>query len=285
VDARIGDVSDARAAASAAGDCDVVFHVAAKAGIWGSYDDYHRTNVIGSKNIIEACNEHRIEKLVYTSSPSVVFAGGDMEGVDESVPYASAFKAHYPKTKAAAEKLVLEAHSPMLATVALRPHLIWGPGDNHLTPRLIERGRSGRLCRVGRKPHLVDSIYIDNAAQAHLLAADRLEPGSPISGKAYFISQGEPMDIGELMNRIIAAAGLPPIDRTISPAIAYASGFLLEMLYSALGKREEPPMTRFLAKQLSTAHWFDISAARRDLDYDPAVSIEEGLERLRQSLQ
>lgn len=280
-----GDITDADAVVSAAKGCDVVFHVAAKAGIWGPYKEYYSTNVKGTENVIEACKVHRIRRLIYTSSPSVVFSGGDMEGVDESVPYPETYHAHYPKTKAMAERMVLEANGEELATVALRPHLIWGPGDNHLTPRLIDRGKSGRLVKVGDRPHLVDCIYIDNAAEAHLLAADRLTPGSAIAGKAYFISQGVPVDIGELMDRIIGTAGLSPIRRTVSPGIVYAAGWLMETLYAILGIRKEPPMTRFLAKQLSTAHWFDINAARRDLGYTPSVSIEQGLHRLQESLK
>jgi nucleoside-diphosphate-sugar epimerase len=280
-----GDISDAKEVDSAVDGSDVVFHVASKPGIWGDYEKYHRTNVDGTENIITACRNHGIKRLVYTSSPSVVHSGGNVEGIDESTPYAEHFETHYPKTKAIAEQMVLKANSEELATVALRPHLIWGPGDNHLIPRLIQRGRSGRLSKVGKKTHLVDSVYIDNAAEAHLLAADRLRPGSDIAGKAYFISQGEPVDISELMNRIIATAGIPPIKRTVPPSLAYASGWFFEIIYTLFRIKKEPPMTRFLAKQLSTAHWFDISAARRDLGYNPDVSIEEGLKRLEQSFR
>lgn len=284
VDVRRGDVADPEAVASAVDGCDVVIHVAARAGIWGHYEEYYRTNVFGTKNVIAAVKRHKVPRLVYTSSPSAVYHGVDTEGADESAPYPQTFQAHYPKTKALAEQLVLKANGNDLATVALRPHLIWGPGDPHFVPRLIERRKKGRLRKIGKRLHPVDCIYIDNAARAHLLAADRLSVGSPIAGKPYFISQGEPMDIAELMNRILAAAGLPPINRTIPPAVAYSVGWMLERVYALLGIRKEPPLTRFVAKQLSTAHWFDISAARRDLEYHPIVSIEEGLERLRQSL-
>ena len=188
-----GDVADAGAVDAAVAGCDVVFHVAAKAGVWGRYAEYHRANVVGTENVLAACRRHGVRRLVYTSSPSVVFDGRDMEGVDESVPYPAHYEAHYPQTKAEAERLVLAANGPDLATVALRPHLIWGPGDNHLVPRILARGRAGRLRRIGRANKLIDSIYIDNAADAHLLAADRLAPGSPVAGKAYFISNGEPI--------------------------------------------------------------------------------------------
>jgi nucleoside-diphosphate-sugar epimerase len=235
--------------------------------------------------VINACRKNRIPRLVYTSSPSVVFSGEDMEGINESVPYSATYQAAYPETKAKAERMVLQANGNELATVALRPHLIWGPGDPNFLSRLIARRKAGRLFRVGKKPHLVDCIYIDNAVEAHLLAADRLSAGSPIAGKTYFISQGEPIDIVELMNGILGAAGLPPIDRTIPAGIVSAVGWIFEKTYSALQRTHEPPMTRFLAKQLSTSHWFDISAAKRDLHYRPSISMEEGFRRLHESLK
>jgi nucleoside-diphosphate-sugar epimerase len=280
-----GDVADPEAVLRAVDGCEVVFHVAAKAGIWGPYHEYHRCNVEGTRNVLEACRARGVRRLVYTSSPSVVFDGRDMEGVNESAPYASHFESPYPETKALAERMVLEADCDELATTALRPHLIWGPGDNHLIPRLIARARAGRLWRIGRKDHLVDSIYIDNAAEAHLLAADRLGPGSSVRGKAYFLSQGEPWPLWDLINGILAAAGLPPVTRTVPRRAALLAGSLLECAYRTLGRSTEPPMTRFLANQLSTAHWFDIRAARRDLGYRPTVSIEEGLRRLGQSFR
>jgi nucleoside-diphosphate-sugar epimerase len=171
-----GDIAEADAVVRAAVGCDIVFHVAARAGLGGRYADYHRSNVVGTENVLAACRRHGIARLVYTSSPSVVFNSRDMEGVDESVPYPTHYEVHYPRTKALAEQAILRANSPSLATVSLRPHLIWGPGDNHLIPRLLARARAGRLRRIGRGSRLIDSIYIDNAADAHLLAADRLAP-------------------------------------------------------------------------------------------------------------
>jgi nucleoside-diphosphate-sugar epimerase len=284
VNVKQGDLTDSDAVKRAADGCDIVFHVAAKPGIWGPYQEYYRTNVVGTENVVTACRAGGIARLVFTSTPSVVFDGKDQEGIDESAPYPEHYHAFYPQTKAIAERLVLQANDNRLATVALRPHLIWGPGDNHLVPRILARARAGMLRRVGRRANRVDCVYIDNAADAHLLAADRLAPGAPIAGKAYFISQGEPWPLWDLVNAILKAADLPPVTRTIAPSVAYAAGWAFEMTYRLLGLTGEPRMTRFLARELSTAHWFNIDAARRDLGYAPTVSIDEGLRRLRESL-
>jgi len=279
-----GELGDAEAVKLAADGCDIVFHVAAKAGVWGPYEEFYRANVLGTKHVIEACRHHGIKRLVHTSSPSVVFDGTDMEGVDESVPYPQHFEAFYPQTKAEAEQLVLQANDQELATVALRPHLIWGPEDNHLVPRILERGAKGALRKLGTRECLADTIYIDNAAQAHLQAADHLDIGSAVAGKAYFLSQGEPLPLWEVVNRILDAGDIPPVTRSISPELAYKLGAALEKIYTLLRLKGEPRMTRFVAKELSTAHWFDLSAARRDFGYDPKVSFDEGLERLREWL-
>lgn len=275
-----GDIADGKGVASAAHGCDIVFHVAAKAGLGGRYGDYYQANVVGTENVLAACRQNGIGKLVYTSSLSVVFNGKDMEDVDESVPYADHFEAHYPQTKAIAEKMVLDANVNTMATVALRPHLIWGPGDNHLIPRILARAKAGRLRRIGTANKIIDTIYIDNAAEAHLLAADRLHPGSPIAGKVYFITQGEPIPLWDLINRILAAADLPPVEKSIPFPVAYSAGWLLEKLFRVLRPNAEPPMTRFLARELTTAHWFNIEAAKRDLGFQPPVSLDEGLHRL-----
>ena len=275
-----GDVADRETTLLAVDGVDVVFHVAAKAGISGSREEFVRANVDGTRNIVEACRAHQVRKLVFTSSPSVIYGGGDLEGVDESTPYPDRYDASYPETKAEAERLVLARNEPNLSTVALRPHLIWGPGDNHLIPRIIARAKAGKLRRIGHRPNRVDSIYIDNAAEAHLLAADRLAPGSPIAGKAYFLSQGDPWPLWDLVNGILRAAKLPPVTRSVPPSLARLAGLVLETTHRTLRLPGEPPMTRFLVHQLSTAHWFNIDAARRDLGYSPRVSIDEGLRRL-----
>ena len=278
-----GDVADAAAVSAAAKSCDIVFHVAAKAGLAGPYEEYHRANVVGTKNVLAACRAHGIRRLVHTSSPSVVFDGRDMEGVDESVPYPAHFEAHYPRTKALAEQLVLRANSPTLATVALRPHLIWGPGDNHLLPRLVARAKAGQIRRLGTQRKLVDTVFINNAADAHLLAADALVPGAACAGKAYFISNGEPVELWDMINQMLAAAGQPPVARTVPVWLAMALATIFEAANKLTGSQAEPRLTRFMAREMSTAHWFDISAAKRDFGYVPRVSTAEGLRRLRES--
>ena len=275
----LGNPADVRAAVAG---CDVVFHVAAKAGVWGRYKDYHATNVVGTHNVIAACRQAGVSRLIYTSTPSVVHTGCDLEGATENLPYARHFLAHYPATKAIAEAEVLAANDAALRTVALRPHLIWGPGDPHLIPRILAKAKAGKLRRIGTRSVTVDVTYVDNAAEAHLNAADRI---GDCAGKAYFISNGEPILLWDFLNRILADAGLPPVTRSIPVGVAKAGAFALEKIYRLLRLSAEPPTTRFVVSQLSTSHWYDIAAAKRDLGYVPAVSIEEGLRRLAISLK
>jgi len=284
VDVVRADLADRQAVIDAANGCEAVMHIGAKAGVWGPYDDYYRANVVGTRNVIDACRANDIRKLIYTSTPSVIHTGGDVEGVDESAPLATHFDTAYPATKAEAESMLLAANGPTLATIALRPHLIWGPNDPQLTARILARGRAGRLRLVGGGVKKIDSVYIDNAVNAHLLALDRLAPGAQCAGRAYFISQDEPVRQCDLVNGILAAGGLPPCEKFISPGAAYVVGAVLEFVWRLMGRNDEPMMTRFLAKQLGTAHWYDISAAKRDLGYAPSVSIAEGLTRLKASL-
>lgn len=274
------DLSDAEAVTAATTDCVAVIHSAAKAGVWGDYQDYFDANVTGTRNVILACKAHGVPKLVYTSTPSVTFAGEDEDGVDESMPYAENFLCHYAETKAQAERDVLAANGGTLSTVALRPHLIWGPGDRHLVPRVIARAKAGKLKLVGNGKNRVDATYIDNAADAHLCALDALSPEAVCAGKAYYISNDEPIPMGALINKILKAGGLPPVTRRVPPAMAYFVGASLEKIYGAMGKDEEPIMTRFVARQLATAHWFNISGAKRDLGYRPSVNMDEGMQRL-----
>ena len=281
----LGPLTDADLVDQAVAGSDLVFHVAAKAGVWGSYESFHEPNVQGTENVLAACRRHGVTKLIYTSTPSVVHSGSSLEGVDESVPYANHFSTHYPATKAKAEKMVLAANDDTLSTVALRPHLIWGPGDNHLVPRIVDRARRGRLRIVGPGDNLVDGVFIDNAAHAHVLASQKLQPQAACAGKAYFITQGEPIETKKLINGIVNAAGLPSVEKHISFKAAYRIGAVLEFVFKLFGIQKEPPMTRFVAEQLSTAHWYLIDAAKNDLGYDPKVSTAQGLALLKASFQ
>lgn len=286
VEMKQGDIADSQALTKAMHGCDLVFHVASKAGVWGSKQDYFLPNVTGVENLIAACEQLGIDKLVYTSTPSVTFDGVDENGVDESYPYASNFLNYYGESKAIAEQKVLDANSPILKTVAIRPHLIWGPGDPHLVPRVIERAKAGRLKLVGKQDKLVDTIYVDNAAYAHLLAALQLCQEQPkCAGKCYFVSNDEPIAMAKMLNLILSAAHLPPVNKRVPAGVAYCVGAVLETVYRLLDKQQEPIMTKFVAKQLSTSHYFDISAIKRDLAYQPLVSIEQGMALLAQSLE
>jgi 2-alkyl-3-oxoalkanoate reductase len=285
VDIIRGDISDQATVINAAQDCDVIFHVAAKAGVWGDYDDYYQCNVVGTENVHKACRTHHIQKLIYTSSPSVVFDGHDENNINESAPYPEHFLTAYQKTKALAEQIVLDANCDSLLTVALRPHLIWGPGDPHLVPRIIERAKTGKLRLVGKQNNLVDSTYVDNAALAHILAAEDLMNDANCAGKAYFISNGEPLPMAELINKILSTSDLAPVTKTIPTQLAYTIGLLMELFYKTLNLNTEPVITRFIAKQLSCAHYYDLSAAKQDFSYEPTISINEGMARLKLSFK
>lgn len=274
-----GDIADRDAVMAAVDGVDAVIHVAAKAGPGLYAPDFVAANVVGTSNVVEACRAHGVRFLVHTSSPSVVHAGGDIDGGDESLPYPDHFPAPYPATKAQAERLALAANGRALKVCALRPHLIWGPGDNQLLPRLIEKNRAGRL-KLPAPEKLIDTVYIDNAAEAHLLALDNLAGSATAAGRAYFISNGEPMPVGEMLAKMLEAGGETARLGRVSPRVAMAAATLVEWFWRATRRRSDPPLSRFVVEHLATAHWFDLSAARRDLGYEPKVGIAEGLERM-----
>ena len=275
-----GDISDGNKLSQAAQGMEAIIHTASKVGVWGDYKEYYRSNVLGTEAVIAASKQHNIQYLVYTSSPSAVYNGKPVAGADESLPYPEHFMTAYCSTKAKAEQLILKANSDSLKTVALRPHFIWGPHDNQLIPRIIARARSGKLRLISSNGVLTDTIYVDNAAKAHLLALDNLRSTAVCAGKVYFVSQDEPIEINAFINHIITGAGLPPTEQFVSARTAFALGAALEFFYTIFHLKKEPLMTRFIAKQLSTTCWYDISAAKRDLGYKPEISIEEGLQRV-----
>ncbi len=296
-----GDLDSPDALRRGCQGAETVFHVAARAGVWGPADDFFRVNVGGTRNVLAACRAAGVPRLVYTSSPSVVYSGGDLAGANESAPLCTAAPCAYPTSKAAAEREVLAANGPALATVALRPHLVWGPGDKNVVPRVLALARAGRLKIVGSGRNRVDVTHISNVVDAHLLAEKRLgechlirdiPPVAPPSecnvlsdipatrtgggGRAYFITNGEPVVLWDWINQLLRGVGIPEITRRIPLPVAYAAGGLMEGLWRVLPLKGEPPMTRFVAKEMATDHWFDISAARRDLGYAPRVTMEQG---------
>ena len=310
--AALDDTEAVRAACAGVG---TVFHTAAKVGVWGRYADFFRTNVLGTRAVLAGCREHGVRRLIYASTPSVVYNGSDLANANESLPLTTACPSPYPLTKALAEREVLAANSPALRTVALRPHLIWGVGDPHLVPRLLAKARAGRLRIVGTGRNRVDLVHVENAVDAHLLAEEALtichllddkphdaelfktshirnnchliddkpsgaEAEPTAAGKAYFITNGEPVMLWDWINELLVALGEPPVARRISLGAAQAVGVLCEGLWRTLPLPGEPPMTRFVAAELAKDHWFDISAARRDLGYNPRVSMAQGTAEL-----
>ncbi len=278
-----GDLTDLNDVKIACAKKDIVFHVAAKAGICGPYKNYYQTNVLGTKNIIKACSVEKVKYLIFTSSASVVFAGKNLEGADESLSYPAKPLSNYTATKALAEQAVLAANSPELSTLSLRPHLVWGPEDRHIIPRIIQRAQSGKLRMIGSGQHLIDTTYIDNCVSAHICAAAALKNNPDAAGKVYFISNGEPIPVREFIKNILKSANLAPVKSTLSFTPAIIAAGLLEMAHKLLRIKTEPQLTRFLVRELCTSHWFDISAAREKLGFVPEVSIKSGFDQLAKS--
>ncbi len=261
-------------------DIDVVFHTASLTGIWGDYSTYYNTNVVGTESVIEACRQNRIKYLIYTSTPSVVFGKDDLCGVDESQQYPEKYLCNYAATKAMAERKVLSSNDGVsLKTIALRPHLIWGPGDPHLIPRLVKKAREGKLKIVGNGNNLVDVTFVDNAVAAHLQAWYRLMEGR-CCGNAYFIGQEKPVFLWNFINDILSVYELTKINSRISLPMAYAIGSIFEFIFKVLGIKKEPPMTRFVALQLGKSHYFSHNKAINEQGYNTFVTIENGMEKL-----
>ncbi len=285
VECLVGDISDKDFVVSSCKEVDVVFHVAAKAGIWGKWQDYYATNVAGTRNVIDACLKNSIENLVYTSTPSVVFDGKDICGGDEGLPYAENFLCHYARSKVMAEKMLFTSvKNDHLNGCAIRPHLVYGPGDPHLVPRLLARGRKKKLKIVGTGENLVDVTYVDNVAHLHILAAKNLVTTGEARGQAYFIGDENPVNLWNWINTLFKKNEIPEISKKISAGVAYKTGFFFEYIYKKLGLHQEPMMTRFVAgfvaEQLAKSHYFSHEKAKRDLGYTELVSAQEAMENL-----
>lgn len=275
-----GDLSDVDSLLMASERTDIVFHVAAKAGVSGNYKDYYRINVTGTENVINTCKTNKIKYLVYTSSASVVFTGKDICGKDELLPYPRHHLSYYSETKALAEQIILQSNSSMLRTLSLRPHLVYGPGDNHLLPGILIRARSGKLRMIGDGRNLIDVSYIDNVVSAHLNAAMALINNPGVAGKAYFISNGEPVRLWDFLGMMLEMTNNPPITKSVPTRVAYLFSVLTEVLHKTLAGNREPLLTRFLVRELTCNHWFDISNARKDLNYSPEISNIEGIRKM-----
>jgi 2-alkyl-3-oxoalkanoate reductase len=301
-----GDLDDLAALRRGCAGAGSVFHVAGRVGVWGPAADFFRVNVAGTRNVIDACRAAGVPRLVYTSSPSVVYNGADLRGVDESAPLCTHAPCAYPTSKAAAERLVTAAHSPGLATVSLRPHLVWGPGDKNVVPRVLALARRGRLRIIGPGTNRVDCTHITNVVDAHLLAEQalcratartntglaaasngagasqisNLKSQMPPGGRAYFITNGEPVVLWDWINQLVQGVGLPEIQKHVSLGAACLVGGVLEALWRVLPLKGEPPMTRFAAQEMATDHWFDLSAAQRDLAYQPRITMAAGTAEL-----
>lgn len=280
-----GDIRDAMVVQRSCAGVESVFHVAAIPGIWGSRRMFHETNVIGTRNVIDACRAAGVARLVHTSSPSVVFDGQDHVDADESLPYASRWLCHYPWSKAQAEQHILSAHhADGLRTLSLRPHLIWGPRDNHLIPRLLQAARTGRLRRVGTGRNIVSVSYVENAAAAHLAADRALALDAAAGGRPYFINEPEPVNLWSWIDELLQLAGIPRLERRISASAAWCLGLACEAVWAGLRLSGEPRMTRFVARQLSGSHSYSIQSAVSTLGFSPAISMSEGMRRLAEDL-
>ncbi len=264
-----------------AGSFDVVMHTAAKAGIWGSYDDYYTANVLATEWLLEKSVSWGVKAFVYTSSPSVVFDGyKNLMNVNESVAYPQKYYCYYSQTKMLAEKLVM-SKKHLFKVVALRPHLIYGPGDNHLLPRIIEKANKGKLKKIGGHKNKVDIIYIDNCVQGHMQALDSIMGlgADQLNGKAYFIADEKPVVLWDWVNQVLLALGFKPVVSSVPFYLAYVLGLFFEFVFKILGIKSEPPLTRFVVNSLATDHYFDQSAAKNDFGYLAKVSQEEAFEK------
>lgn len=275
----LGDVRDASDVEAAVAGCAAVVHLAAKVGVVGSWPEFESVNVQGTLRLLAAARNAGVSHFVHVSSPSVAHGGESLVGAPAGPALPDAVRGHYARSKALAESFALDADRDGFAVAVLRPHLVWGPGDTQLVGRLVERARSGRLATVGTGAALIDTTYVDNAADAIVCALGRVDS---IRREPLVVSNGQPRPIGEMVARIVTAAGLEPPRLSVPSWLAVGGGAVIEGLWERSGRSGDPPMTRFLAEQLSTAHWFDQRRTREALQWSPSVTIEEGLRRLEQ---
>jgi nucleoside-diphosphate-sugar epimerase len=273
----LADVRDRTAVQRAVADVDAVVHLAARVSVAGAWDDFESVNVGGTQNVLDAMQAAGVARLVHVSSPSVAHVGEPLVSARADAADPDHASGHYARSKAMAEQRALGAASDDLAVVAIRPHLVWGPGDTQLIGRIVERAASGRLVLIDGGTALIDTTYLTNAAEALVCALDRVES---LNGEAFVVTNGEPRTVAELLTRICLAAGVAPPSRSVPRTLATGAGAVIERTWSTTHREGDPPMTRFLAEQLSTAHWFDQSETQRRLQWAPAVSLTEGFARL-----
>ena len=273
----LADVADRLAVQRAAAGQDAVLHLAAKVDVVGPWAEYQRTNVEGTSAVIEACHRNGVPSLVHVSSPAVAHAGQPLVGAGAGAADPRRARGHYARSKALAEALALSADSAQLAVVAIRPHLVWGPGDTQLVAPIVARARAGRLPLIGSGAALIDTTYLDNAVDA-LVAAVRA--CGEVHGEALVVSNGEPRPVSEILERVCRAAGAPAPRRRVPFPVAHVLGAMCEAVWAVSNRRDTPPLNRFLAEQLATAHWFDLRRTREALQWRPRVSLDEGFTRL-----
>jgi nucleoside-diphosphate-sugar epimerase len=276
---QLGDIRDLSAVNQACRGMDGVIHAAALVGITGSWSDFESANVQGTQSVLDAARAAGVSRFVYVSSPSVAHSGKALVGAAAGVADPDSARGHYARSKAIAERVVLAQSSATFASAAIRPHLVWGPGDEQLVGRIVDRARSGRLVLIDHGRALIDSTYSANVGSAVVSGLERVGRAD-VNGRAFVVSNGEPRTVAELVTRIVAAAGLPAPTRSIPYRAAYGAGALVEGMWRISGRRTEPPMTRFLAEQLATAHWFDQRETQIALDWRPRVSLDEGFVEL-----
>ncbi len=274
----LGNIADAAAVDRAAAGQDAVVHLAAKVDVVGPWSEYYRTNVVGTRHVVAACRSEGVGRLVYVSSPSVAHGGSALVGAGAGQADPQRARGPYARSKAVAELEALAADSPDLAVLVIRPHLVWGPGDTQLVGRIVDRAATGRLPVVGSGAGLIDSTYVDNAAAALVAAVDVC---GVVHGEPLVVTNGEPRQAREMVAAICAAAGVPAPRRRIPFSVAWAAGAAAEAVWAGTRRRSTPPVTRFLAEQLATAHWFDQRRTRAVLGWEPEVPLDEGFQRLR----
>jgi len=273
----LGDVADPDVVGRGLAGQDAVVHLAAKVDVVGRWADYAHANVEGTREVVAGCRAQGVPRMVHVSSPSVAHAGRPLVGAAADRADPRHARGHYARSKAVAERVALRADFESLAVLAVRPHLVWGPGDTQLVARIVARADAGRLPVLGAGTALIDTTYVDNAGAALVAAVDAC---GTAHGEALVVSNGEPRPVREVLTRLCRAAGVPGPRRRVPAWAGHVAGAAVEAVWAATGRRDTPPLTRFLAEQLTTAHWFDQRRTREVLGWRPHVDLEEGFTRL-----